>query len=415
MNAETEVTRRSFLRGTLGAAGGLTAVAAALSPLRDLDTSELTLDDFLQSHYKEMTPDELAAVLKRIAAEVERRYDVRPDLRDVVPMDGVEFAYALDLGRCIGCRKCVHACVAENNQSRSPEIQYIRVLEMPRGTVDVEKGNHHYDRPTVPDDNHFYMPVQCHQCANPPCVKVCPVEATWQEADGITVIDYDWCIGCRYCEAACPYWARRFNFTEPQLPKADVNPKMAYLSNRPRSKGVMEKCHFCLHRTREGQACRPASRSARSARASSATSSIPRARCRRSCAQARLRAQAGGRHAAAVLLLLRRGLPARQVRQVGGTEMKEYVRFLWRCARISFVGDWRYYLWMLALTVIALARSERLLQAVGPWAGHHRHDRPGLLGPVHRQLHLPGRDGRCGGDAGDPGLHVPASTSCTTW
>ena len=80
-----------------------------------------------------------------------------------------------------------------------------------------------------------------------------PVEATWQEPDGITVIDYDWCIGCRYCEAACPYWARRFNFAEPSLPDEEVNPDMSYLSNRPRTKGVMEKCTFCLHRTRRGQ------------------------------------------------------------------------------------------------------------------------------------------------------------------
>jgi Fe-S-cluster-containing dehydrogenase component len=84
-------------------------------------------------------------------------------------------------------------------------------------------------------------------------VKVCPVEATWQEPDGITVIDYDWCIGCRYCEAACPYWARRFNFAEPQVPDAELNPNMAYLSNRPRDKGVMEKCTFCLQRTRVGR------------------------------------------------------------------------------------------------------------------------------------------------------------------
>jgi len=247
------LTRRSFLRGGLGAAGGLAALAASLNPLRELDTSELTVEKFLQKHYKEMTADEMEGVLARIRTEVEQRYAVRPELRDIKAMDGVEFAYALHLGRCIGCRRCVHACVAENNQSRSPEIQYIRVLEMPRGSVDIERGNHHYDRPTVPDAGHYYMPIQCHQCANPPCVKVCPVEATWQEPDGITVIDYDWCIGCRYCEAACPYWARRFNFTSPQIPNEQLNPNMSYLSNRPRRQGVMEKCHFCLHRTREGR------------------------------------------------------------------------------------------------------------------------------------------------------------------
>ncbi len=247
-------TRRSFLRKGAAAIGGMAALVGALSPLRDLDETDLgSIEKFVQKHYKEMSPSEMQAALDRISREVDKRYQIRPDLKDIRPMDGVEFVYALNLSRCIGCRKCVYACVEENNQSRDPQIQYIRVVEMPRGTLDVEKGNHHYDRPTVPDGEHYYMPVQCHQCAKPPCVKVCPVEATWQEPDGITVIDYDWCIGCRYCEAACPYWARRFNFAEPKIASEDINPRMGYLSNRPRHKGVMEKCHFCLHRTRVGE------------------------------------------------------------------------------------------------------------------------------------------------------------------
>ena len=254
MSAEkTRTSRRSFLRGSLGAAGGLAALAAALSPLRDFDTSDLTLEKLFQKHYKKMTKEDMDEVIARISREVEKRYKVKPTLKDIKPMDGVEFVYALNLGACIGTRKCVHACVAENNQSRSPEMQYIRVLEMPIGTIDVERGDHHWENKKVPDKDHFYMPVQCHQCANPPCVKVCPVEATWEEPDGITVIDYDWCIGCRYCEAACPYWARRFNFTEPSIPEGELNPEMSYLSNRPRPKGVVEKCTYCLHRTRQGR------------------------------------------------------------------------------------------------------------------------------------------------------------------
>ncbi len=247
-------TRRSFLRRSAAAATGLAAVAAALSPLRELEEGQMPdLEGFLQKHYKEMSEEEMVRALERIEARVEKDYGVRAQVSDVRAQDGVEFVYALNLSRCIGCRRCVHACVAENNQSRAPEIQYIRVLEMPRGTLDLEKGNHHYDHPTVPDDDHYYLPVQCHQCANPPCTKVCPVEATWTEPDGITVIDYDWCIGCRYCEAACPYWARRFNFTKPEIPKEEVNPRMSYLSNRPRPSGVMEKCTFCLHKTRNGE------------------------------------------------------------------------------------------------------------------------------------------------------------------
>jgi Fe-S-cluster-containing dehydrogenase component len=240
-------SRRSFLRQGTAAVGGLAALAAAVSPLGQLaGRDNRYFKGFFQKHYKEMSPEE-------IEADVERRWGVKPSVRDVRPTADVEFVYGINLSRCNGNRRCVYACVAENNQGRRPELQYIRVIEMPRGTNDLDRGNHHFDRALVPDPDHYYLPVQCHQCANPPCVKVCPVEATWQEADGITVIDYDWCIGCRYCEAACPYWARRFNFNMPEIPAEELNPDMCYLSNRPRDLGVMEKCTFCLHRTRQGR------------------------------------------------------------------------------------------------------------------------------------------------------------------
>ena len=247
-----EVSRRDFLRTSAVLASGVAALAASLSPLRDLK-DYTSVERFVQQHYKEMTPEQMQKVLERIAREVEQQYQVRPKVRDYKPMDGVEYVYCLNLTRCIGCRKCVHACVAENNQSRNPEIQYIRVLKMPHGSLDMEKGDHNYSPASVPEKGFFYMPVQCQQCKNPPCVKVCPVKATWQEPDGITVIDYDWCIGCRYCEAACPYFARRFNWTKPSIPKERLNPDMSYLGNRPRRQGVMEKCHFCNQRTRQGK------------------------------------------------------------------------------------------------------------------------------------------------------------------
>jgi len=247
-----ELSRRDFLRTSAVLASGMAALAASLAPLRDLK-DYTSVERFLQKHYKEMTPAELQRVLDRVSREVEQQYHVRAKVRDYKPMDGVEFVYCLNLTRCIGCRKCVHACVAENNQSRNPEIQYIRVLKMPHGSLNLENGDHNYNPANVPEKGFFYMPVQCQQCKNPPCVKVCPVKATWQEPDGITVIDYDWCIGCRYCEAACPYFARRFNWTRPSVPAERLNPDMSYLGNRPRRQGVMEKCHFCVQRTRQGR------------------------------------------------------------------------------------------------------------------------------------------------------------------
>jgi molybdopterin-containing oxidoreductase family iron-sulfur binding subunit len=82
---------------------------------------------------------------------------------------------------------------------------------------------------------------------------VCPTGATWTEPDGIVVIDYDWCIGCRYCIASCPYGARHFNWTEPKLPADQLNPDTHILGNRPRPKGVVEKCTFCIQRVRNGR------------------------------------------------------------------------------------------------------------------------------------------------------------------
>jgi molybdopterin-containing oxidoreductase family iron-sulfur binding subunit len=82
---------------------------------------------------------------------------------------------------------------------------------------------------------------------------VCPVRTTYREGDGPVVIDYNWCIGCKMCMNACPYWARRFNLTTPVLPKQDMNPVTHYLGNRPRMRGVVEKCHWCLQRTRHGR------------------------------------------------------------------------------------------------------------------------------------------------------------------
>ena len=168
---ETHLPRR--FRSAV-AAPGLAALAASLAPLRHLNDFP-NVDQFLQKYYKELTREEMAKVLKRIEDEVEREYGLRPHVRDLKPMNGVKFVYALNLTRCIGCRKCVHACVAENNQSRTPEgIQYIRVVRLPHGSLDLDKAEHNYNPELVPEEGYFYMPVQCQQCKNPPCVKVCP-------------------------------------------------------------------------------------------------------------------------------------------------------------------------------------------------------------------------------------------------
>lgn len=239
--------RRTFLKGVaLGLAG--TAL-----PLNKADAS--FWESFFQKHFKEMNDAEIKQVLGRLEREYEEKYKKVIKVGNQKAMPGVIFGYGLDLSRCIGCRRCVYACVEENNQSRDPQIHWISVLRFKKGEkwVDLVESEKYYNPEKVPEEGYFYMPVQCQQCKNPPCVRACPTQATWKEPDGIVVIDYNWCIGCRYCMAACPYGARHFNWTDPGRKSGEINPQTHYLGNRPRYKGVVEKCTFCIQRTRNGR------------------------------------------------------------------------------------------------------------------------------------------------------------------
>ncbi|MGC8763544.1 MAG: 4Fe-4S dicluster domain-containing protein [Acidobacteriota bacterium] len=236
-------SRRQFL-----AVAGTAAVATALAGCKGA-----TPEEFLQRNFRELSQEEVREVIARLEKEYSAKFRKKVRVGSEAPIPGVLFGYALDLSRCVGCRRCVYACVKENNQSRQPQIHWIRVLEMEKEKgVDIQHADPYYAPEKVPKEGHFYMPVQCHQCKNAPCVKVCPVKATWKEPDGITVIDYNWCIGCRYCMAACPYGARHFNWGEPHLPPEEMNPETHYFGNRPRYRGVVEKCTFCIQRTRRG-------------------------------------------------------------------------------------------------------------------------------------------------------------------
>ena len=231
-----KVTRRQFASCTAAAAAGY--LLTACGPRR----------------LKEVPAEKLRSLVKDLEQEYAATYEKSVTVSDSGPMPGVLFAYALDISRCIGCRRCVYACAEENNLSRDPQIHWIRVLSMEKEKgIDFAHADPYYAPKTVPQDGHFYVPVACQHCRNAPCTKVCPTGATWTEPDGIVVIDYDWCIGCRCCMAACPYGARHFNWREPSVPTDQVNPTMHLLGNRPRKRGVVEKCTWCIQRTRAGR------------------------------------------------------------------------------------------------------------------------------------------------------------------
>jgi molybdopterin-containing oxidoreductase family iron-sulfur binding subunit len=242
----------AFARARASRRAFLAACGAAAAACGSREARSARWEAFVQQHYKRLTEADKERIFARLEAEVRRRHGVAVRVRDPAPLRGVEFGYALNLSACVGCRRCEEACAVENNTSRDPSVRYLKVLQMNAGSLDVERARVGYQGP-VPAEGHFYMPVQCQQCRDAPCVRVCPVGATWTEPDGITVVDYNWCIGCRYCEAACPYFARRFNFAEPDLRPSELNPDQGYLSNRLRPVGVVEKCTFCLHRVRRGE------------------------------------------------------------------------------------------------------------------------------------------------------------------
>lgn len=249
--------RRGALRMLAGATAVATQAAGACTPLSGATEEEreakvLEWEEYFKGHFSLMTDEEKQATARRLErlAKIQRGVDVHTSVTEAQP--GVLFGYAFNISKCRGYRNCVEACINENNLDRAAGTQYIRIFEMEDGVIDLDHADATYQH-QVPAEGHFYLGTQCFQCANPPCVPVCPVQATWQEPDGIVVVDYDWCIGCRYCMAACPYWARRFNWGKPEVPAEELNPNQHYLGNRPRKKGVVEKCTFCIQRTREGR------------------------------------------------------------------------------------------------------------------------------------------------------------------
>lgn len=150
-------------------------------------------------------------------------------------IEGKKFVMVIDLSRCKNVGACKRAC--NHAHQLNPGQNWIKVLSMQEA------------HDTAP----YWQPTTCMHCDEPPCVKVCPVDATFKRQDGIVLIDSDRCIGCRFCMAACPYSTRVFNWQEPILEEKVAEQHYSCETSIPQKIGTVSKCDFCPDMARKGE------------------------------------------------------------------------------------------------------------------------------------------------------------------
>jgi Fe-S-cluster-containing dehydrogenase component len=222
-------TRRDFMK--LGAMAAAASVCGSVLCSCGQDKT-----DESSEKVKLLSPDgEVVEVHKSHLKEVELTDCItHEEGRKGIP--GRKFVMVIDLARCKNARKCYDAC--KKMHYSGPDKEYLRVLKM-------------QDNPLA---SPYWQPTMCFHCDEPPCVKVCPVDATFKRQDGLVLIDDTRCIGCRFCMAACPYSLRVFNWSEPETPKESTpmcsSPEV---SGHLAIKGTVEKCDFCPDSVRAGE------------------------------------------------------------------------------------------------------------------------------------------------------------------
>lgn len=245
-----EFTRAGALVGAGAVVTGVAVVHDRLSPPPPSPSGPDTVREI--SVLERLVPDAAEDVLIRMQRELARAM--------AKPAEERHWIMVIDQRKCVGCHACTIGCVAENHLP--PGVVY-------RPVVTEESG-------AFPNVQLRFTPRPCMQCDRPPCVPVCPVNATWKRPDGVVIVDYDRCIGCRYCLTACPYGARTSDFgllytdadggqsaaSPATLGEAasawEEQPSHEYAKHWSRDHhqspvGNARKCHFCLHRLEVGE------------------------------------------------------------------------------------------------------------------------------------------------------------------
>ncbi len=231
----TKNTRREFLKkGVLAGVG--TILAGGIVTSFNATASGKTVNVLgPDGKVKTVAKEHLKDIGKKTEAQLQKAG------REGIP--NRRWVMVIDLGKCKNDQRCMEACQTHHQlwtskDGKGDKVQHhINVHELKRN----EKSGG------------FFMPKTCQHCDNPPCTKVCPVDATYKRDDGIVLIDNLRCIGCRFCVAACPYSARVFNWHNPKDEEKYADKKYNVELNVPQKRGTVTKCVFSADRLREGE------------------------------------------------------------------------------------------------------------------------------------------------------------------
>jgi Fe-S-cluster-containing dehydrogenase component len=225
-NNQKKASRRSFLKSSLFLGAGALTTSGLLATISKTKVeSSGKMIRLLSQDGKIVEVDE--SVLNTVEQNLTEK-----EIKVGIP--GRKFVMVIDLAKCKNVRACVAEC--QQNHALRPDQEFMKVLLM----QDSE------------DSAPYWFPKPCYHCEQPPCVKVCPVDATFKRQDGIVLIDNERCIGCKFCVAGCPYSARIFQWKKVELPPELAKFKPDPEKSMPAKTGTVSKCDFCPDRSREG-------------------------------------------------------------------------------------------------------------------------------------------------------------------